>query len=233
MHRTLHVELEGSHRPWLGPPHNPRLLWRRECGELDTQVQVFSFISLVTERMADGIRPYAAQLLQATPAVWQLGEGQPLLRVQILLTLAKLVNALGIESHVAYPIVLPILKYVTDPSNDDALNLLEDGLALWLVSLRNSPTAQADLLGLFPNLVAVCRFSTEHVKVSCQIMASCILMGGVQFLQAYGTGLVDILTELMGELNERGMCVLLPVLELLVQVGLMASSPPPCMPPSP
>lgn len=42
----------------------------------------------------------------------------------------------------------------------DQLNLLEDGLQLWLVALRNAPSPNSGLLSLFPNLAAVMQQST-------------------------------------------------------------------------
>ena len=42
----------------------------------------------------------------------------------------------------------------------DELNLLEDGLALWLVALRCAPAPCPELLALFPNLTAALERST-------------------------------------------------------------------------
>ena len=42
----------------------------------------------------------------------------------------------------------------------DELNLLEDGLHLWLIALRNAPQPQQELLELFPNLLAAMEKST-------------------------------------------------------------------------
>ena len=42
----------------------------------------------------------------------------------------------------------------------DELNLLEDGLQLWLIALRNAPSSQFALLDLFPNLASVMERST-------------------------------------------------------------------------
>ena len=44
----------------------------------------------------------------------------------------------------------------------DELNLLEDGLQLWLIALRNAPSLETAgaLLDLFPNLTAVMERST-------------------------------------------------------------------------
>ena len=46
------------------------------------------------------------------------------------------------------------------PMQKDQLNLLEDGLQLWLVALRNAPEANPQLLDLFPNLAFAMESST-------------------------------------------------------------------------
>ena len=87
--------------------------------------------------------------------------------LQVLVTLQRLVHSLGAESPAAYPLVLPVLAACTDPAQPDELNLLEDGLQLWLVALRHAPAPHPGLLGaLFPNLVAAMGRSTEHIAVS-------------------------------------------------------------------
>ena len=54
----------------------------------------------------------------------------------------------------------------------DELNLLEDGLQLWLVALRNAPEPHPQLLGLFPNLVTATERSTGQLPPSEQCPAS-------------------------------------------------------------
>ena len=48
----------------------------------------------------------------------------------------------------------------------DQLNLLEDGLQLWLVALRNAPEANPQLLDLFPNLAVAMESSTGTLSYS-------------------------------------------------------------------
>ena len=49
---------------------------------------------------------------------------------------------------------------------EDALNLLEDGLLLWLVALRHAPRSEPYLLALFPNLPAIMARSSGAVQLS-------------------------------------------------------------------
>ena len=121
---------------------------------------------------------------------------QPGLLAQVLMSLQRLVNALGMGCPSSYPFLIPILRLCTDPNQvsmcsanrpegmymltrsfvklrwsgrsdirkfvvqPDELNLLEDGLQLWLITLRNAPAPQPELLDLFPNLASVMERST-------------------------------------------------------------------------
>lgn len=51
-----------------------------------------------------------------------------MLRIQVMVALQRLVVALGPQSPICYPILLPILQHSTDISQPDELNMLEDGL---------------------------------------------------------------------------------------------------------
>lgn len=99
------------------------------------------------------------------PVLWEQADGQSLLRVQLVQSLQHLVSALGDGCHMAYPILLPLLRYCTDPRQPEALNLLEDGLQLWHETLLQAPNQEPQLLPIFPNLPAVMALTTEHVKV--------------------------------------------------------------------
>ncbi len=151
----------------------------------------------------------------------------------------------------------------------DELNLLEDGLQLWLIALRNAPESQPELLNIFPNLAVVMERSTgkrrvpciritslferteehrkhqrcapqcwsvpaysvvclhvwliydtlmcaEHVQTAIQIITSCVLLGGPSFMDKHAATIVGILCTLLGNVKERGMLLLLPVMGLLL-----------------
>jgi hypothetical protein len=128
-------------------------------------LQVFNLVYTLVERLGEQVRPFAGSILEVLPGLWEQGDGQSLLRVQLVQTLQKLVTALGTDCGVAAPILLPLLGYCTDPEQPEALNLLEDGLSLWYEALQQMPALDPTLLPLFPNIVRVCAQSTEHVQV--------------------------------------------------------------------
>lgn len=75
--------------------------------------------------------------------------------------MALLVNVLGGESPATYPLLLPLLREALHPDSSQP-ELLEDGLGLWLVAVRNAPSCEAGapLLEVTPALTACLTYST-------------------------------------------------------------------------
>jgi hypothetical protein len=65
------------------------------------------------------------------------------LPAQVLLALQRLVHVLGPESPAMWPLLLPMLQHSLDAAHNREPELLEDGLQLWLVAVRNAPNADA------------------------------------------------------------------------------------------
>ena len=59
--------------------------------------------------------------------------------------------------------------------------------------------------------------TTEHTAVGMKLATSCILLGGADLLRAHGAALVDVLRSYIGNVKDRGMLLLLPVMDLVVQ----------------
>ena len=190
----------------------------QEVGEFEAQVEIFALINLIIDRLGEGAAAYAAGLLSLLPSVWESAEGQSLLRIQVMLALQRLVHALGPECPIAYPVLFPVLHVATDPSQPDELNLMEDGLLLWLVALRHAPTPNSGLLAPLPHLLSAMETSTEHIAVGSRILTSCLLMDGREILTAHGSRIASVLAGFIGNVKERGMLCLLPVIDLIVQI---------------
>lgn len=187
--------------------------------DYDAQLQVFSLINSIIDRLGESMKPFAAGFMHLLPQAWEAADGHSLLRMQILISLQKLVHALGLDSWTCYPLLASLLPFCTDINQPDELNLLEDGLQLWAVALCNAPRPEPQLLDLFPNLVAIMERSTEHIQPAMQIATSCILLGGTDFLQQHGQNLTRMLSGLIGNVKERGMLLIIPVVELVLQVA--------------
>ena len=125
--------------------------------------QVFTLINLLLERLGQDIKPHIGLLVSTLPQVWQGAEGQSLLRIQVLSALQLLLNVLGSESEMCYELLLPLLAHSLDAEHNGEPELMEDGLVLWLVALRNAGRPCEPLMQLMQLLVPMLVNSTGGV----------------------------------------------------------------------
>lgn len=77
---------------------------------------------------------------------------------------------------------------------------------------------QWGLLDIYPILGRICECSTEYVRPAMQITQSCALLGSSAFLSRHGATVQHVLATLLGNVNERGMMVILPTIDLLLRM---------------
>ncbi|KAL5710132.1 hypothetical protein ACHQM5_020735 [Ranunculus cassubicifolius] len=187
-----------------------------EVQEFDSKVQALNFISVLIEHVKS-IIPYANKLVDFFQKVWEESSGESLLQIQLLVALRNFVIALGYQSSLCYNMLLPILQKGIDINNPDELNLLEDSVLLWEVTLSNAPSMLSQMLSLFPFLVNIMDRSFEHLEVSVDIMESYIILGGTDFLNLHASSVAKLLDSIVENVNDRGLKSTLPLIEILIQ----------------
>jgi len=238
---------------FVGPTMTVLVRNLSDASELDSQTQTFNLMNLIIERMGDNIRPYVEPILRLLPQLWQDAEGMSLVRIQVLLAMQRLVHVLGMDCPAAFPLVLPHLEYSINVQHPESISLMEDGLGLLLVAARNAPAvagpgaastsgqaassgttmqwtpesaaaAAAPLLAQVPALATAMASSTEHIQLGMQVLSSLVLLGGQPLLQRYGQEVSSIFLNFLGNVSERGMLLLFPVLDLIVSVAPQAAA---------
>ncbi|KAF6170384.1 hypothetical protein GIB67_014314 [Kingdonia uniflora] len=220
-----------------------------EVEEFDSKVQVLNLISVLINQV-NVIVPYAQRLVEffqkwnggitewyqsrgrpvqgvkiVKPRVWEESSGESLLRIQLLEALRSFVNKLGFQSPICYNMLLPILQMGIDINGPDELNLLEDSVLLWEVTLSNAPSLVPQLLGFFPCLVDIMERSFEHLQVAINIIEGYIVLGGNEFLNMHASNVAKLLDAIIGSVNDRGLNSTLPVVEILIQCFPMEAPP--------
>ncbi|KAG2272544.1 hypothetical protein Bca52824_067099 [Brassica carinata] len=201
----LHVEdanfSEQSFRDLLPICWESCFILVEEVQEFDSKVQVLNLISVLIGHVSEVI-PYAQKLIQFFQKVWEESSGESLLQIQLLVALRNFVIALGYQSPICYSILLPILQKGIDINSPDALNLLEDSMALWETTLSYAPMMVPQLLACFPYMVEIIERSFDHLQ---------------EFLNMHASSVAKILDLIVGNVNDKGLLSILPVIDILVQ----------------
>ncbi|XP_057512772.1 uncharacterized protein LOC130794820 isoform X2 [Actinidia eriantha] len=185
-----------------------------EVQEFDSKVQVLNSISILIAHIGE-IIPYASKLIQFFQKAWEESSGESLLQIQLLAALKNFVIALGYQSPICYNMLLPILQSGIDVNSPD--ELLEDSMLLWEATLSHAPSMMPQLLGYFPCLLEILERSFDHLKVAADIIEGYIILGGTDFLSLHPSIVANLLDLVVGNVNDRGLLSILPVIEILIQ----------------
>ncbi|TYG84737.1 hypothetical protein ES288_D01G273200v1 [Gossypium darwinii] len=187
----------------------------KEVQEFDSKVQVLNLISVLLGHVNEVI-PYASNLMQFFQMVWEESSGESLLRIQLLIALRNFVIALGYQSPSCYSMLLPILQKGIDINGPDELNLLEDSMLLWEATLSHVPAMVPQLLAYFPCLLEILERNFDHLQVAVDIIEDYIILGGREFLSMHSSSVAKLLDLIVGNVNDRGLLSILPIIDILI-----------------
>ncbi|KAL9315301.1 hypothetical protein ACSQ67_016302 [Phaseolus vulgaris] len=190
----------------------------------EEHVQVLNLISILIGHVSEVI-PFANKLVQFFQKVWEESSGESLLQIQLLVALRNFVVALGYQSPICYCILLPILENGIDINSPDELNLLEDSMLLWEATLSHAPSMVPQLLQYFSRLVEIIERNFDHLQVAVNIIEDYIILGGNDFLSMHATNIAKILDLVIGNVNDKGLLSVLPVVDILIQCFPMEVPP--------
>ncbi|KAM6582760.1 hypothetical protein CsatB_009762 [Cannabis sativa] len=224
----LHIEdanfLEGAFIDLLPVCWDSCFKLVEEVQEFDSKVQVLNLISILTGQVKE-IIPFANKLVLFFQKFWEESSGESLLQIQLLVALKNFVVALGYQSPCCYNMLLPILQKGIDINNPDELNLLEDSMQLWEATLCYAPSMVPQLLACFPCLVDIIERSFDHLQVSVNIIEDYIILGGMEFLSMHAASIAKLLDLVVGNVNDKGLLSILPVIDTLIQCFPMEVPP--------
>ncbi|PPR86556.1 hypothetical protein GOBAR_AA34135 [Gossypium barbadense] len=187
----------------------------KEVQEFDSKVQVLNLISVLLGHVNEVI-PYASNLMHFFQMVWEESSGESLLRIQLLIALRNFVIALGFQSPSCYSMLLPILQKGIDINGPDELNLLEDSMLLWEATLSHAPAMVPQLLAYFPCLLEILERNFDHLQVAVDIIEDYIILGGREFLSMHASSVAKLLDLIVGNVNDRGLLSILPIIDILI-----------------
>lgn len=211
---------------------------------LDAQAQAAGVLHLVIDRLANGtahdggagataaLAACVPPLLSALLSIWAGPDGAggrprgsgaaPILRLQALSILARLVNALGPDYFTradpaaggmggAGGTLLPMLASALDPASPDFETLAGDGCALLVSALRNAPSGTIcdGMVALLPAVAAAAAASTENAPAAlCAAASAALLSPATVTHPPVGPALASLFTSLAPIMNARGSIIM-------------------------
>ncbi|KAJ1678490.1 hypothetical protein EV182_003943, partial [Spiromyces aspiralis] len=195
---------------------------------IECRLRILRCLSVVIERMEEHIKPFADNLMQLLPQLWQSSEGECLYQSSIISMLNRLVTSVRADSSRYYEFLCPLLAHSVDVNSPSHIYLAEDALELWHNMLQYAHSLTQPLADLFPLAVPLLRNNTENLRVLLWIIESYVIMDGAILLaSAVGIQLFETLRGSLEQgLHPRAIAMIVRLLDLaLRQVPVASISP--------
>ncbi|KAF8935479.1 hypothetical protein BGZ58_004972 [Dissophora ornata] len=170
-----------------------------EVEEPDSRMRILNCMSLIVERMDEHIAPYAQQIIELLPPLWQEAADQNLLQSAILVIMTKLVESLKSQSVGLHALVMPLIRLSVDPSQEAHVYLMDDGFELWLATLKTAQQSTDELLSLVPAAVSLLSEGMDHMRTMLKILQSYLMLDAERAFQAAGAALINGVAGLLGD----------------------------------
>ncbi|KAJ2395027.1 hypothetical protein GGI23_004460 [Coemansia sp. RSA 2559] len=185
----------------------------------DSRMRIVNFLSTLVQRMQREVVPFADAIVQMIPPLWQSAESENMYQTAILVLITKLIEALGAQATELQDFVAPLIAHSIDLTSDAHVYLMEDGVELWLILLRNSATLGDSLLALAQHIPSLLGNSTEMLKNTLRLVESYFLLSAERTFQHSGAAILDALHTLVADtsLAARATYIGYNALSILVQ----------------
>jgi len=190
---------------------------------LDSKRRVANCLHHVIERNNNKIIPFMTIITHPIPHLWQTSGDDFLFKAALLDLTKQLVQASQEHSSTLQYIVVPLIQESMRP--EAALRLDEDGMSLWLATLRNatsilpSSSGAPALIDLLPGAVELLRDNLDLLGSILSVIESYVLLDPVNVFHAQGLELFNALGHCMQQAVSTNVKDVLIALNLVIQMA--------------
>ncbi|KAG8829540.1 hypothetical protein FRC17_006424 [Serendipita sp. 399] len=172
--------------PLIQPSLEASLALIMESESQDAKRRVIGTVNLLISSVGDEIVPYMGQIAEAVTVLWQQPNVDIPLRAALLMSVIKIMQETKEHSTPMAPIAITLIQECLSPILN--VQMEDDAVELWLVSLRNSVPNHdpnvPDFFQLLPNAVELLYSNLDLLGTICQIIESYLLLDCSRVLQA-------------------------------------------------
>ena len=200
----------------------------RDVSVSEMQLQIFALLEQIVNRAGARLAEAGTSqgsaiecILRPLPWLWEQCShaDHSLLRGAIVRMLNRIVSSSGVVDDVLGSVVLPILSYATDLSQDDNVYLLTDAVELWETIASHVPVHTPQLHSLLPRIAGVVKHDMGTLRACIQILEDSFLLGSRAILsdKAVCASIADALDAVVGHVRPRGSVGVVRCLETMLR----------------
>ncbi|POS87653.1 hypothetical protein EPUL_002426 [Erysiphe pulchra] len=143
----------------------------REVNAIETKIAILDTIRSTTNRLESRIVPFADQIVSMLASLWEVSDGEYLLKQSIFSNLSTIVVSLQCASDRYYSLIIPLIASSISSDENTKINLLEDVLDLWVNILETtSSTTSQEILSLADMILPLLEFGSNELRNILKIL---------------------------------------------------------------
>ncbi|RPB22907.1 ARM repeat-containing protein [Terfezia boudieri ATCC MYA-4762] len=175
-----------------------------EVETTETKMAILNVIGKMINRLDEKVEPFAERVVEIIPPLWEATGEEHIFKQAILVVLTKVVNAMREKSVKFHHMVLPLIKFGVESGTGMQVYLLEEGLELWDVTIKNTPTPTPHaLLELVPYIFPLAEMGSETLRKVLEITESYIILAPREMIVHYREPLFMVFASLIGDLKSE------------------------------
>lgn len=148
-----------------------------EVETTDTKMAILDTIRMITVRLEHHISPFADQIVNMLPGLWEASGEEHLMKQAILTLMSTLVSAMKEQAQRYHSMILPLIQRAVDPSSEMQVYLMEEALELWVVILAQTPSpATPDVLALADSAFPLLEIGSDNLRSVLNIVDAYIIL---------------------------------------------------------
>lgn len=137
----------------------------------ETKMAILDTLRSIATRMDKLIAPFADQIVNLLPGLWEASGEEHLMKQAILSLLSTLVTAMKQEALRYNSLILPLIHRAVEPGSDMQVYLLEEALDLWATILDQTPApAPPEMTALIECVFPLLEFGSENLSTVLNIV---------------------------------------------------------------
>lgn len=172
----------------------------QETVNTETKMAILDTLRTIATRMERDIIPFADQIVNLLPGLWEASGDEHLMKQAILTLLSTLVAAMTHEALRYNALVLPLIHRAVEPGSQMQVYLLEEALDLWVTILDQTPVpASPEMVALIDCTFPLLEIGSENLSTVLNIVKHYTLLCPEQLLgDSARLRLLSYMTSLLG-----------------------------------
>lgn len=193
----------------------------REVDATETKIVILETIRSATNRLESRIVPFADEIISMLASLWEVSDGEYILKQSIFNNLSTIVISLQSASDRYYSLIIPLIANSISPNENTKDYLLEDVLDLWVNILETTSTPNSnEILSLADMILPLLELGSNELRNILKVMEIyCIIAPQHMLSDTKRLRILSYMSSFLGNSKREFIGLVTTIVEILIRAA--------------